>query len=51
MTNWPTNEDGSNKTIGQMTESERKEVFAASSTRVKSMDRATFEKIIAKAGS
>jgi len=50
MTNWPTNEDGSKKTIGQMTAAERKEVFAASTTRVKAMDRATFEKITTKAG-
>lgn len=48
MTNWPTNEDGSNKKFGEMTAEERKAVTAASTKRVKAMDRATFEKIAAK---
>lgn len=45
---WPTNADGSKKTIGQMTAVERKAVFASSTQRVKAMDRSTFEKITAK---
>ena len=48
MTTWPTNADGSNKKFGEMTAAERKAVLAASVTRIKAMDRSTFEKIVAK---
>lgn len=35
MSNWPKREDGTNKTIGQMTRDERREQFAASANRIK----------------
>jgi hypothetical protein len=48
MATWPTNADGSNKKFGEMTAAERKSVSAASTLRIKSMDRSTFEKITSK---
>lgn len=35
MSNWPKREDGSNKTVGEMTSEEKREVFKASAARLK----------------
>jgi len=35
MSNWPTREDGSNKTIGEMTEEERRPLLRAAFLRSK----------------